>query len=164
MAKDQVLTVFCFFRPTYLNCDRTYHFEYLFVPTYRNALRELQLKLFQSATRSLTFYACYEPSSLNSFLFALNQKEPFVHAVSSAATPVSFVMLICFGCFVSLPPRSLQKVLDLHNRCSRPVTILFCHIGRYYIRLLLSVDSQIVHKKKKSTFFLSLELFCIKST
>lgn len=32
MAKDQVLTVFCFFRPTYLNCDRTYHFEYLFVP------------------------------------------------------------------------------------------------------------------------------------
>lgn len=154
MAKDQVLTVFCFFRPTYLNCDRTYHFEYLFVPTYRNALRELQLKLFQSATRSLTFYACYEPSSLNSFLFALNQKEPFVHAVSSAATPVSFVMLICCGCFVSLPPRSLQKVLDLHNRCSRPVTILFCHIGRYYIRLLLSVDSQIVHKKKIHFFSL----------
>lgn len=28
-----------------------------------------------SAARPLTFYACYEPSSLNSFLFALNQTE-----------------------------------------------------------------------------------------
>ncbi len=31
------------------------------------------VKLFQSVAQPLTFYACYEPSSLNSFLFALNQ-------------------------------------------------------------------------------------------
>lgn len=31
------------------------------------------VKLFQPVARPMTFYACYEPSSLNSFLFALNQ-------------------------------------------------------------------------------------------
>lgn len=55
--------------------------------------------------------------------------------------------------FVSLPPSSLQKVRDSHDRCSRPVTDPFCRIGRGDIWLLLSVDSQIIHtKQKKSTF------------
>lgn len=117
MAKAQVWQ--CFLLPPHWNCarSRTDTFDIHLSPLVETYW-ESCLKLFQSATQSLTFYACSEPTRLNSFLFALNQKEPFVHAVSSAATPLSLVHVHLLWLFVSLPPRNVQKPPHLHNWCS----------------------------------------------